>query len=50
MSDNQHFNRLVEAGNPVGEVISVDRFLVSVKGLQPLSMHALIMFEDGSKG
>lgn len=50
MSDNQHFDRLVESGQPVGEVIGVDKFLVKVKGLHPVSMHALIMFEDGSKG
>lgn len=50
MADNQHFNSLVEAGNPVGEVIGVENFLVKVKGLQPVSIHALIMFEDGSKG
>lgn len=50
VSDNQHFNRLVESGQPVGEVIAVDKFLVRVKGLHPVSMHALIMFEDGSKG
>lgn len=47
---NQHFDRLVEAGNPVGEVIAVDKFLVTVHGLQPCAVHALIMFEDGSKG
>lgn len=50
VSDNQHFNRLVESGQPVGEVIGVDKFLVRVKGLQPISTHALVMFEDGSKG
>lgn len=50
MANNQHFTRLVEAGNPVGEVISVDRFLVRVRGLHPVSIHALIMFDDGSKG
>ena len=49
-SGNQHFDRLVEAGNPVGEVIAVDTFLVRVKGLQPSAIHALILFEDGSKG
>ena len=47
---NQHFDKLVEAGKPVGEVIGVDKFLVTVKGLQPCRIHALIMFEDGSKG
>ncbi len=48
--DNQHFDRLVKAGHPVGEVIGVDKFLVEVSGLQPCAIHALVMFEDGSKG
>lgn len=48
--DNQHFAKLVESGKPVGEVISVDKFLVKVSGLQPCALHALVMFEDGSKG
>ena len=47
---NQHFEKLVASGNPVGEVISVDKFLINVKGLHPVAVHALIMFEDGSKG
>lgn len=47
---NQHFDKLVEAGKPVGEVIGVEKFLVTVKGLQPCRIHALVMFEDGSKG
>ena len=51
MSDsNQHFEKLVQAGNPVGEVIGVEKFLIKVRGLQPVAVHALIMFEDGSKG
>lgn len=50
MSDSTHFDHLVSSGRPVGEVISVDSFLVHVRGLQPVTMHALIMFEDGSKG
>ena len=36
MSDNQHFNKLIESGNPVGEVIAVDRFIVKAKGLSRL--------------
>lgn len=48
--DNQHFQKLVASGAPVGEVISVDKFLINVKGLHPVAVHALIMFEDGSKG
>jgi len=47
---NNHFERLVQAGNPVGEVIAVERFMVKVRGLQPCAVHALIMFDDGSKG
>jgi F-type H+-transporting ATPase subunit alpha len=50
MSDNKHFNGLVAAGNPVGEVIAVDRFLIKIRGLQPCAVHALVMFDDGSKG
>ena len=47
---NQHFQRFVDAGQPVGEVISVNKFLVSVRGLQPVSPHSLVIFENGSKG
>ena len=47
---NKHFDRLVEAGNPVGEVIAVEKFLVKVRGLQPCAVHALVMFDDGTKG
>ena len=46
----QHFQRFVNAGQPVGEVTAVDNFLVAVKGLQPVNIHALVTFDDGSKG
>lgn len=49
-SGNQHFDKLVAAGNAVGEVIAVDNYLVKLSGLQPCSIHALVLFEDGSKG
>ena len=49
-SGNQHFDKFVAAGNPIGEVISVEKFLIRARGLQPCAVHALIMFEDGSKG
>ncbi|HVX56562.1 MAG TPA: sodium-transporting two-sector ATPase, partial [Candidatus Saccharimonadales bacterium] len=48
-SGNQHFDKLVKAGNPVGEIIAIDKFLIKVRGLQPCAVHALVMFEDGSK-
>ena len=50
ITGNQHFDKLVEAGKPVGEVIGVEKFLIRIKGLQPCRVHALVMFEDGSKG
>ncbi|HET7302617.1 MAG TPA: sodium-transporting two-sector ATPase [Candidatus Saccharimonadales bacterium] len=50
MSGSRHFDKLVESGKPVGEVIAVERFLVRVKGLQPTNVHALVLFDDGSKG
>ena len=47
---HQHFQTLVSGGQPVGEVIAVDSFLVKAKGLQPINTHALVIFEDGSRG
>lgn len=47
---NRNFKRLIDSGRPVGEVIAVNTFLVEVKGLQPVNTHALVIFEDGSKG
>lgn len=47
---NRHFEFLVTSGKPVGQVIAVDKFMLKIKGLHPVSQHALILFEDGSKG
>lgn len=44
------FNKLVASGNPVGEVIGIDSFMVSVKGLQPSNVHATVRFEDDTRG
>src|SRR3982750_3754081 len=38
------------AGKPVGEIVGIDRFMVRIRGMQPVNVHALILFEDGSKG
>lgn len=46
----QHFQTFVDAGQPVGEVVAVNKFLVTVHGLQPVNIHALVTFDDGSKG
>jgi F-type H+-transporting ATPase subunit alpha len=50
MSSARHFDNFVKKGNPVGEVIGVDRFLIKASGLQPCTINTLVMFEDGSKG
>lgn len=50
MADSSHFDKLVATGKPVGEVIGVDKFVIRVKGLNPINVHALVMFKDGSKG
>lgn len=47
---SRHFQQLVDKGSPIGEVIGVEDFLVRVKGLHPVSIHSLIMFDNGSKG
>lgn len=44
------FAKLVEAGNPVGEIIGIDAFMVSVKGLQPTNVHATVRFDDDTRG
>ena len=46
----KHFDALVQAGNPIGQVIGVNKFLVKVKGLNPVNQYSLVLFEDGSKG
>jgi len=50
MEQDKLFQELVDKGNPVGEIIGIDTFLIKVRGLQPTNVHALIRFEDGSKG
>ena len=47
---SKHFDNLVESGNPMGEVISVNKYLVSIKGLNPVNQNAVVLFEDDSKG
>jgi F-type H+/Na+-transporting ATPase subunit alpha len=50
MFDNAQFQQLVDNGQPTGEVIAVDRFIVTVKGLETTSPGALILFDNGDKG
>ena len=49
-TQDKMFEDLVTQGKPVGEIIGIDSFLVKVRGLQPANVHALVRFEDGSKG
>src|SRR5437868_458813 len=46
----RNFQTLVDRGQPVGEVTGVNNFLVEVRGLQPVNVHSLVVFEDGTKG
>lgn len=50
MEPNKAFQKCVDAGNPVGEIIGIDSFMVSVRGLQPTNVHATVRFEDGTRG
>lgn len=44
------FESLVNSGNPVGEIVGIDSFMVSVKGLQPTNVHASVRFDDDTRG
>jgi F-type H+-transporting ATPase subunit alpha len=50
MFDNNLFQKLIESGKPTGEIIGVDRFLVTVKGLDGIAANALVLFENGQQG
>ena len=50
MAKNKLFEQLVDKGNPVGEIIGIDSFMVKVKGLQPTNVHALVRFDDDTRG
>lgn len=44
------FDNLVASGMPVGEVIAVNSFMVKIKGLHPVNIGSLVVFETGSRG
>lgn len=50
MADGKVFEKLVADGNPVGEIVGIDSFMVSVKGLQPTNVHATVRFDDDTRG
>lgn len=47
---NKQFTNLVERNAPTGQVVAVNHFLLDVRGLHPVTKHALVLLEDGSKG
>lgn len=50
MAEGSTFTKLVQTGNPVGEIIGIDSFMVRVKGLQPANVHATVRFDDDTRG
>ncbi len=50
MFDNALFAKLVAAGRPTGEVVAVNRTLLSIKGLEGVSVNSLVLLENGDKG
>lgn len=50
MFDNHHFQKLVEADNLSGEVVSANSFIVEVRGLEGVRLGAQVLFEDGQRG
>ena len=50
MFDNPKFAKLVADGRPTGEVVGVDRFLVTVMGLGDIAVNALVYFDNGHQG
>ena len=50
MADGKRFEKLVNDGNPVGEIIGIDSFMVKAKGLQPTNVHATVRFDDDTRG
>lgn len=47
---DQQFQELVDKGNPTGEVTSVDEFIINVRGLAPIGVNALVLFDNGGQG
>ena len=50
MQNDSKFKKRVDAGNPVGEIIGIDSFMVQVRGLQPTNVRAVVRFEDDTRG
>lgn len=49
MYDNSAFEEMISIGNPTGEVIGVERFLIKIKGLDGAPVGALAMMQSGER-
>lgn len=47
---DQRFQDLVDQGMPTGEVIAVNEFIITVRGLAPVGANSLVLFENGVQG
>ncbi|MDX1535335.1 MAG: hypothetical protein R3346_01055 [Candidatus Spechtbacterales bacterium] len=50
MLQSKQFKKLVDDGRSVGEVVAVDRFLVTLRGLDNAPLGSVIVFNDGNIG
>ena len=50
MPRHSDFERLVAENKPTGEVVGMDRFLLTVKGLDGIAVGAIVLFETGQRG
>ncbi len=50
MPKSEKFKTLAEEGSIIGEVVGVERFLVTIRGLDTAPIGSLIVFEDGNTG
>lgn len=49
MQRPETFERLVATGNPTGEVVGVDRFLLKISGLGEVAVGAIVLLESGQR-
>lgn len=47
---DQRFQELIDAGWPTGEIVAVNEFIITVRGLAPVGVNAVILFENGAQG
>lgn len=49
MFDNAAFQQLIDAGQPTGEVVGSERFLVTIKGLGAIAPNDMVLLENGNR-